>query len=115
MVTVAPEAKFEPVIVTEVPPAVGPEFGLIEVTVTPELDPVIVRMPAALVMDWPSGFVTVIVRGPTAAPPATEMFRVTCVGSVYVTLLTVTPPPLTVAAMRLAKPAPGSKKPEPDT
>jgi len=31
--TVAPELKFVPVIVTEVPPAVGPEFGEIDVKV----------------------------------------------------------------------------------
>jgi hypothetical protein len=33
MVTVAPEIKFVPVIVTEVPPAVVPEFGEMLVTV----------------------------------------------------------------------------------
>jgi hypothetical protein len=32
-VTVAPDAKFVPVIVTEVPPATGPVFGLTLVTV----------------------------------------------------------------------------------
>jgi hypothetical protein len=32
-VTVAPDAKFVPVIVTAVPPAVGPAFGLTLVTV----------------------------------------------------------------------------------
>ena len=32
-ITVAEEVKLVPVMVTEVPPAVGPEVGLIEVTV----------------------------------------------------------------------------------
>jgi len=31
--TVVPEAKFVPVMVTAVPPAAGPEFGVIELTV----------------------------------------------------------------------------------
>ena len=52
-----------------------------------------------LVRDWPSGFVIVTERGPNGAP---TVFRssVTEVGLVYVTPLTVTPPP-TAAARRL--------------
>ncbi len=51
-------------------------------------------------------------RAPAVAPTV-ERFSVIWVGLVYVTLLTVTPDPETDAARRLAKPAPGSKKPEP--
>src|SRR6185369_8597474 len=51
----------------------------------------IVRSPAAEEAAWPSGLVMVITRGPLGAPAATLRLRVTCVGSVQVTLLTVTP------------------------
>jgi hypothetical protein len=40
---------------------------------------------------------------------------VSCVGLTNVTLLTVTPVPETVALTWLGNPAPGSKKPEPET
>src|SRR6266446_2798956 len=76
-------------------------------------DDTIVRIPDALAADWPSGFMTVMVRAPAAALPATVMFSVILVGFEYVTLLTVTLPPLTVAEIWFGKPAPGSKKPEP--
>src|SRR5690349_7806196 len=60
---------------------------------------------------WPSGFVIVTVWAPPVAPTVLRS-RVTCVGSVYVTELTGTPP-FTDAAMR-HDPEPGSQKPEPD-
>ena len=60
---------------------------------------VIVKIAVALVTDWPSGFVTVTVRADCDAFDAMVTFRVIRVGSVYVTLLTVTPPPFTVAEM----------------
>ena len=78
-----------------------------------QLTLLIVNIPVALVADCPSGLVTVIVRAPGVAPAATEMFIVRCVASVNVTLFTVRPPPLTVAASRFEKTGPGSKKPEP--
>jgi hypothetical protein len=40
-VTVAPDAKFVPVIVTDVPPATGPVFGLTLVTVVEVFDDVV--------------------------------------------------------------------------
>ena len=55
--------------------------------------------PVALVALCPSGLVTVIVRNPPAALPATVRFNVMCEGSVKTMLFTVTPPPLTVALM----------------
>src|SRR5882724_186578 len=76
-------------------------------------DDTIVRIPDALVSDWPSGFVTVMVRAPAPALLATVIFSVILVGFEYVTLLTVTLPPLTDAEIWFANPAPGSKKPEP--
>src|ERR1700693_1418521 len=109
----APDWKFVPAIVTGVPPAVGPAPGLMPATVTPEPKSAIVRIPDALVVAWPSGFVTVMVRDPVAAPAPTVRFRVICVGFVYVTPLTVTPPPFTTAASRLGNEEPGSKNPEP--
>jgi hypothetical protein len=50
----------------------------------------------------------VIVRPPVAAPPATVMFNVRCVGSVKRALFTVTPPPFTLAVSLFGKPDPGS-------
>src|SRR5262249_47645458 len=67
-------------------------------TVAPVQVVPIVRMPAADVGVGPWGFVTVIVRARRAAAPLTVRFSVMCVGSVNVMVLTVTPPPLTVAA-----------------
>src|SRR5205814_5777654 len=67
-----------------------------------------------LVAACPSGLVTVIERAPRAASLATVRFRVSFVGLTYVTPFTVTPPPLTVAAIRFGKPVPGSKKPLPE-
>ena len=59
-VTVAPEAKFVPVIVTAVPPAIGPLFGLILVTVgaTTYVNP-LARLPLC-----DPTFVTVTVTAP---------------------------------------------------
>src|SRR5581483_900126 len=61
--------------------------------------------------DWPSGLVTVTFCGPSAALVVSRS-RSTCVGSTYAIAFTITPP-VTFAAICLAKPAPGSKKPEP--
>jgi hypothetical protein len=63
MVTVAPETKPVPVIVTLVPPAVGPLGGAIPVTVGG--GPTKVKQPTQL-PDWASGFVTVTVVAPAA-------------------------------------------------
>jgi hypothetical protein len=73
----------------------------------------IVKIAEALAVDCPSGFVTVTVLPSVVAFDAMLMFNVTCVGSVYVTELTVMPLPLTDAEIWLANPAPGSKNPEP--
>ena len=51
--------------------------------------------------DWPSGLVSVIVRGPTLAFEATEILTVAEVADVALTLLTVTPVPLMAAASRV--------------
>jgi hypothetical protein len=71
------------------------------------------RIPVALVADCASGFLTVIVRELSVAFDATKRSSVTWVGPLYATLFTVTPVRPTLAAIRLAKPVPGSKKPEP--
>jgi hypothetical protein len=74
-----------------------------------------VRMPEP-VASWPSGFVIVAFFDPVPALVVSRS-RVRCVGSVYVTLFTATPP-FTAAEMWLGKPGPpvsgpGSKNPEP--
>ena len=76
-VTVAPEAKFVPVIVTDVPPAVGPLLGdtLLTVGLTTYVNP-LVRLPL-----WPIELVTVTVTAP--AVPAGVV-------AVIVVLLTTT-------------------------
>ena len=53
-VTVAPEAKFVPVMVTLVPPAVGPEFG--ETPVTVGAGPRLPAMNVAICMTQPPEF-----------------------------------------------------------
>ena len=63
-------------------------FGLTDEMVGPP-EP-IVRTPLPVLV-WPSGFVTVTLWGPEAAPTV-ETFSVTWVALVKVTLLTVTPP-----------------------
>ena len=73
-----------------------------------QLTLLIVRIPLALTADCASGFVTVTVRAPAAAPAETLIFNVTCVGSVNVTPLTVTPLPPTDAAILFGNSAPGS-------
>lgn len=62
-VTVAPETKFVPVIVTAVPPAVEPALG--DTPVTVGAGAVYVYAPARLPL-CPLGFVTVIVTAPSA-------------------------------------------------
>ena len=49
--------------------------------------------------DCPSGLFTVTDRLPEVAPLSIVMFNVMFVGLVNVTLLTVTPPPMTAADM----------------
>ncbi len=96
---------------TKLPVTVFVPDSTAPVGVTPET----VRIaPFAL---WPSGLVMATVFSPAVAAVVSRL-RVNCVGLVKVTELTVTPP-LTEAAMWLAKPGPpvsgpGSKKPEPD-
>src|ERR671930_1033704 len=68
------------------------------------------RLRTAALEVWPSGLVIVTVRSPTVAPTV-EMLSVRCVGSVYVTEFTVTPP--SIAAAIRQEPEPGSQKPEP--
>src|SRR2546426_1018183 len=75
-----------------------------------------VRIPGP-VASWPSGFVMVASFGPIDAALVSSV-RLTWVGSVKFTPVTVTPPE-TVAPMRLAKPGPpgsepGSKNPDPE-
>ena len=70
------------------------------------------------VIDWPSGFVTVMSCCPALAP-AVERFSLNCVGESNRTPITETPP-VTEAAMWFEKPGPpvsgpGSKKPDPET
>ena len=62
-------------------------------------DELIVRIPVALVAVCPSGFVIVTVLEPVAAPGSTVRFRVILVGLDQVTVFTVTPLPLTAAAI----------------
>src|SRR5438105_572176 len=73
----------------------------------------IVSRPVALVTDWPSAFVTVIVRRPGVAEDATERSSSRFVALLKVTPFTVTPPPLTVTLRCCGKLVPGSKKPAP--
>jgi hypothetical protein len=89
-VTVAPAAKFVPVIVTDVPPAVGPLFGdtLPTVGTTTYVNP-FARLPPST-----PGFVTV-----TVTPPAlpTGVVAVICVPLTTTTLVAALPPNATVA------------------
>jgi hypothetical protein len=62
---------------------------------------------------WPSGFLIVTFCEPADAAVVFKS-KVTCVGLIYVTEFTLTPP-VTVAPMRFANPDPGSKNPDPDT
>src|SRR6266568_2705865 len=80
--------------------------------------PTMVSSMEALVVDRPSGLVTVIVRSPGAAQPEILTFMVILVMLEKVMLLTVTPPPLMDAAIWLGYPGPpvsgpGSKNSEP--
>ena len=78
------------------------------------LAPLMVKIPDALVAGWPSGLVTVTVRLSEVAPLSIVTFSVMFVGVLKVTLLMVTPPPLTEAEIWFGNPEPGSKKPEPE-
>jgi len=64
MLTVAPDAKALPVIVTDVPPAVEPEFGVMFVTLGPGADAYV--NPFVTVTDCPPGFVTTMFTWPLA-------------------------------------------------
>src|SRR5258708_672662 len=72
---------------------------------------VVLMVSTAAAAVWLSGFVIVTVWLPPVAPTV-DRSRVTCVASMKVTELTVTPPE-TAAAIRHV-PEPGSQKPEPD-
>ena len=89
-VTVAPAAKFVPVIETAVPPAVEPVFGktLLTVGTTTYVNP-FARLPP----DTP-GFVTVTVTAPTL--PA-GVVAVICVPLTTTTFVAAAPPNVTVA------------------
>jgi hypothetical protein len=89
-VTVAPVAKFVPVIVTAVPPAIGPLFGEILLTVgtTTYVNP-FVKLPLGT-----PGFVTVTVTAPTL--PA-GVVAVICVALTTTTFVAAVLPNVTVA------------------
>jgi len=89
-VTVAPAAKFVPVIVTAVPPAIGPLFGdtLLTVGTTTYVNP-FAKLPPGT-----PGFVTVTVTAP-ALP--TGVVAVICVPLTTTTLVAALPPNVTVA------------------
>src|SRR4029079_14214512 len=89
-VTVAPVAKFVPVIVTFVPPAVDPLVGEIPVTVggVPYVNP-FVRVPLR-----PLGFVAVTLTAPAACAGVTAVIDVELA---TVTLVAAVPPIVTVA------------------
>jgi hypothetical protein len=89
-VTVAPVAKFVPVMVTAVPPATGPLFGdtLLTVGTTTYVNP-FVKLPFC-----PPGFVTVTVTAP--APPA-GVVAVIVVLFTKLTFVAAVPPNVTVA------------------
>jgi len=88
--TIAPEAKFVPVIVMLVPPEVGPLFGetLLTVGITTYVNP-FVRTPL-----WAPGLVTVTVTAP--ALPA-GVVAVICVLLLTTTLVAAAAPNATVA------------------
>ena len=89
--TVAPFTKLVPVIVTGVPPAVGPEVGAIFVTVSggPRYAKPFVSVPV-----FPSGFVTTTSTSPAACAP---VVAVIVVWLTTVTPVAATPPIVTVA------------------
>ena len=91
-VTVAPETKFVPVIVTEVPPDVGPVFGLTEVIVG--AGAVWYVKPFVSVADWLSGLVTTTLTAPAAWA---GVVAVSCVELTNVTPVAAMPPKVTVA------------------
>lgn len=69
--TVAPLAKFNPVIVTTVPPAVPPEFGVTLLTARDDGVPN-VKAPGSIAL-VPSGLVTATLTGPTACAGVTAL------------------------------------------
>lgn len=87
-VVVAPDWKLVPFTERVRVPFWPSVFGLTDEMAGPPAP--IVTMPLPVLV-WPSGFVTVTLWGPEAAPTV-ETFNVTCVGLLKVTLLTVTPP-----------------------
>src|ERR1051326_8040573 len=102
--TLVAPVKLLPVITTDVPtgPLAGEKLLIVGMLL------IILKMPVELVINWPSGFVTVIARAPGVASFAIVRLSVIVVEFVNVTLLTVAPPPFPVAEIGLGKPDPGS-------
>src|SRR4029077_17837065 len=91
-VTVAPLTKLVPVIVTPVPPAAGPLFGLTLLTVGAVADVYVnplLRLPLCV-----SGFVPVPVTAPAACA---GVVAVICVPLTTTTFVAAVPPNVTVA------------------
>ena len=68
--TVAPDTKFVPLMVTEVPPLLAPLLGDIEVIVGGSAPAVVNVKPPARVPAWPSGLVTMTSTVPAACAGA---------------------------------------------
>ena len=92
-VTVAPDLKFVPVIVTDVPPAAGPELGLMEVIVGGGATTAAVNPPVEVAV-WPSGLITTIFTGPAVIVGVTTVMLVAETTTTEVPGL---PPKVTVA------------------
>ncbi len=97
--TVAPVVKPVPVSVTAVPPAAGPDCGLIAVTVGAATN----VKPFARLPLWPSRLVTTTSTAPGACAAVTAVIEVALT---TVTLVAATPPIVTVAPV--VKPVPVS-------
>ena len=90
IVTKAPAKKPAPWIVTDVSPLIGPEPGVIPVTVGPAL----YVNPFARLPDWLSELVTITVTGPGACAGVVAVMAVLFTTT---TLVPTVPPNLTVA------------------
>ena len=94
-VTVAPETKLVPAMVTEVPPATGPEVGVTLVTVGAGAGGGVEKVkPFKIVPLWPSGFVTTTLTAPAAWAGVTAVIVVLFVTETFVA---EAPPKETVA------------------
>jgi len=93
MVTVAP-VKFVPVIVSGVPPEVGPEVGLIEAIVGSDA---LVYVNAPGLVAVPPGVVTATALAPAVAEAGVT--AETCVGEINTSPVAVTPPTVTLLAL----------------